>query len=202
MTGNCHVRCEAGENPEIISKDYLSLFGEIPDFDKLIATIRSREISVSIILQTKSQLKAKYKDNAETIEGNCDSTLFLGGKEKSTLKDLSESLGKETIDLFNTSLTRGQSESSGVNYQKLGRELKTQDELQVMDNTQCILQIRGVRPFLSQKVIIEKHPRYPLLFDYDKKNYFDVAKYVADRRKRKAKLKKTTKVDEYDFVNL
>ena len=188
-----HVRCLLDEFANI---------GEIPDFETLIATIRSREISVSIILQTKSQLKAKYKDNADTIEGNCDTVLFLGGKEKSTLKDLSESLGKETIDLFNTSLTRGQSESSGVNYQKLGRELKTQDELQVMDNTQCILQIRGVRPFLSRKFNIEKHSRYSMLFDSDKKNYFDVAKYVAKKRKRTAEIKKNTIVDEYDFVNI
>ena len=132
MTGNCHVRCGAGENSEMISKNYLSLFGQIPNFDKLIATIRSREISASIILQAKSQLKAIYKDNADTIEGNCDTTLFLGGKEKSTLKEISESLGKETIDSFNTSNTRGQSESYGLNYQKLGKELKSQDELAVI----------------------------------------------------------------------
>lgn len=186
-----HVRCLLDEFANI---------GEIPEFDKLIATIRSREISVSIILQTKSQLKAKYKDNADTIEGNCDTMLFLGGKEKTTLKDLSESLGKETIDLFNTNITKGQSESSGVNYQKTGRELKTQDELQVMDNSQCILQIRGLRPFLSQKFDIEKHKRYPQLFDYDKNNFFDVKKYVSERRKRKANLIKNTVVDEYDFV--
>ena len=186
-----HVRCLLDEFANI---------GEIPDFDKLIATIRSREISVSIILQTKSQLKSKYKDDAETIEGNCDTKLFLGGQEKTTLKDISESLGKETIDLFNTSISKGQSESSSVNYQKVGRELKTQDELQVMDNTECILQIRGLRPFLSKKFIIENHECYPLLFDYDKKNYFDVQKYVADRRQRKAKLSKKTLVDEYDFV--
>ena len=141
MTGNCHVRCGAGENSEMISKNYLSLFGQIPNFDKLIATIRSREISASIILQAKSQLKAIYKDNADTIEGNCDTTLFLGGKEKSTLKEISESLGKETIDSFNTSNTRGQSESYGLNYQKLGKELKSQDELAVMDGGKCILQI-------------------------------------------------------------
>lgn len=183
-----HVRCLLDEFANI---------GEIPEFEKLIATIRSREISVSIILQTKSQLKARYKDNADTIEGNCDTVLFLGGKEKTTLKDLSESLGKETIDLFNTSVTRGQQESFGMNYQKLGKELMTQDDLQVMDNTQCILQIRGVRPFFSKKFDIEKHSRYSLLFDFDKKQFFDVAKYVAERRKRKAKLKKSTIVDEY-----
>lgn len=151
MTGNCHARCGVGENLVIISKDYLSLFGEIPQFEKLIATIRSREISASIILQAKSQLKAIYKDNADTIEGNCDTMLFLGGKEKSTLKEISESLGKETIDSFNTSTNRGQSESYGMNYQKLGKELKSQDELAVMDGGKCILQVRGVRPFFSDK---------------------------------------------------
>ena len=186
-----HVRCLLDEFANI---------GEIPNFDKLIATIRSREISVNIILQTKSQLKSKYKDDAETIEGNCDTMLFLGGKEKTTLKDLSESLGKETIDMYNTNITKGQSESSGVNYQKLGRELKTQDELQVLDNTECILQIRGLRPFLSKKYIIERHKRYSQLFDSSKDNYFDVAKYVAERRKRTAKISKKTIVDEYDFV--
>lgn len=179
--------------------DEFANIGEIPDFDKLIATIRSREISVSIILQTKSQLKSRYKDNADTIEGNCDTSLFLGGKEKTTLKDLTESLGKQTIDMFNISKTRGQQESFGMNYQKLGRELKTQDELQVMDNTECILQIRGLRPFLSKKFNIEKHKRYGLLFDSDKKNYFDVEKYVSDRKKRKAHLNKNTTVDEYHF---
>ena len=199
MTGNCHVRCEAGENPEITSKDYLSLFGEIPNFDKLIATIRSREISVSLVLQTKSQLKAMYKDNAETIEGNCDTVLFLGGKEKTTLKDLSESLGKETIDMLNTSITKGQQESFGMNYQKLGRELKSQDELQVMDNTQCILQIRGLRPFFSKKFDIEGHKNYPRLLDYDKKNYFDVAQFVSGRKNNKAQISKNTVVKEYHF---
>ena len=162
MTGNCHVRCGAGENSEMISKNYLSLFGQIPKFDKLIATIRSREISASIILQSKSQLKAIYKDNADTIEGNCDTMLFLGGKEKSTLKEISESLGKETIDSFNTSTNRGQSESYGMNYQKLGKELKSQDELAVMDGGKCILQVRGVRPFLR---ILEDLPFFLRIVD-------------------------------------
>lgn len=157
MTGNCHVRCGAGENSEMISKNYLSLFGEIPQFEKLIATIRSREISASIILQAKSQLKAIYKDNADTIEGNCDTMLFLGGQEKSTLKEISESLGKETIDNFNTSTNRGQAESYGMNYQKLGKELKSQDELAVMDGGKCILQLRGVRLFFSDKFDITRH---------------------------------------------
>lgn len=142
---------------------------QIPQFEKIISVIRSRGISASIILQTKSQLKSLYKDNAETIEGNCDSLLFLGGKEKTTLKDISESLGKETIYMFNTSRSRGTQESYGVNYQKLGKELKSQDELAVMDNSLCILQIRGLHPFLSKKFDITKHKNYKMLFDYAKK---------------------------------
>ena len=167
-----HVRCLLDEFANI---------GEIPQFDKLIATIRSREISASIILQAKSQLKAIYKDNADTIEGNCDTMLFLGGKEKTTLKEISESLGKETIDSFNTSTNRGQSESYGMNYQKLGKELKSQDELAVMDGGKCILQLRGVRPFLSNKYDITKHKRYKELADFNKNNAFDVEKYLAHR---------------------
>ena len=177
--------------------DEFSNIGEIPDFDKLIATVRSREISISIILQAKSQLKARYKDNADTIEGNCDTMLFLGGSEKSTLKDISESLGKETIDMYNNSITRGQQESFSMNYQKLGKELKSQDELQVMDNTQCILQVRGLRPFLSRKFDIEKHKNYPLLLDYDKKNFFDIARYVRKKQKRQAEISSNTEIDEY-----
>ena len=169
-----HVRCLLDE---------FSNIGQIPDFEKLIATIRSREISASIILQAKSQLKAIYKDNADTIEGNCDTMLFLGGKEKSTLKEISESLGKETIDSFNTSTNRGQSESYGMNYQKLGKELKSQDELAVMDGGKCILQLRGVRPFFSDKYDITRHKQYPQLLDYDKKKKFDIEKYVS-RKKR------------------
>lgn len=142
---------------------------QIPQFEKIISVIRSRGISASIILQTKSQLKSLYKDNAETIEGNCDSLLFLGGKEKTTLKDISESLGKETIYMFNTSRSRGTQESYGVNYQKLGKELKSQDELAVMDNSLCILQIRGLHPFLSKKFDITKHKNYKMLFDYANK---------------------------------
>ena len=187
-----HVRCLLDEFANI---------GEIPNFDKLIATIRSREISVSIILQTKSQLKARYKDNAETIEGNCDTTLFLGGKERTTLKEISEALGKETIDMFNTSRTRGNQESYGMNYQKLGRDLMSPDELQVMDNTQCILQIRGLRPFFSKKFEIEKHSRYSMLFDFDKKNYFDVAKFVAEQQKHRTKLTNDTIIDEHIIRN-
>lgn len=169
-----HVRCLLDEFANI---------GEIPNFDKLIATIRSREISASIILQAKSQLKAIYKDNADTIEGNCDTTLFLGGKEKTTLKGISESLGKETIDSFNTSNTRGQSESYGLNYQKLGKELKSQDELAVMDGGKCILQLRGVRPFFSDKYDITRHKNYCLLSDDNPKNEFDIEKYVSEKKR-------------------
>lgn len=185
---NYHVRCLLDEFANI---------GEIPQFEKLIATIRSREISASIILQAKSQLKAIYKDNADTIEGNCDTTLFLGGKEKSTLKEISESLGKETIDSFNTSNTRGQSESYGLNYQKLGKELKSQDELAVMDGGKCILQLRGVRPFFSDKFDITKHKHYHLLLDDNPKVKFDIAAFVRKREKRYLTLKSTTKVDVY-----
>lgn len=185
---NYHVRCLLDEFANI---------GEIPQFEKLIATIRSREISASIILQAKSQLKAIYKDNADTIEGNCDTTLFLGGKEKSTLKEISESLGKETIDSFNTSNTRGQSESYGLNYQKLGKELKSQDELAVMDGGKCILQLRGVRPFFSDKFDITKHKHYHLLLDDNPKAKFDIAAFVRKREKRYLTLKSTTKVEVY-----
>jgi type IV secretion system protein VirD4 len=169
-----HVRCLLDEFANI---------GEIPQFEKLIATIRSREISASIILQAKSQLKAIYKDNADTIEGNCDTTLFLGGKEKSTLKEISESLGKETIDSYNTSNTKGQSESYGMNYQKLGKELKSQDELAIMDGGKCILQLRGVRPFFSDKYDITRHKNYHLLLDDNPKKEFDIENYV-NRKKR------------------
>lgn len=165
-----HVRCLLDE---------FANCGKIPNFERLIATIRSREISASIILQSKSQLKALYKDHADTIEGNCDTLLFLGGKEKTTLKEMSELLGKETIDLYNTSDSRGQSRSYGTNYQKLGKELMTQDELAVMDGSKCILQLRGVRPFLSDKYDICKHKNYKYLSDYDKKNEFDIEKYLS-----------------------
>ena len=167
-----HVRCLLDEFANI---------GEIPQFEKLIATIRSREISASIILQAKSQLKAIYKDNADTIEGNCDTMLFLGGKEKSTLKEISESLGKETIDSFNTSTNRGQSESYGMNYQKLGKELKSQDELAVMDGGKCILQLRGVRPFFSDKYDITRHKNYSELLDANPEKKFDIQSFVSDR---------------------
>jgi type IV secretion system protein VirD4 len=167
-----HVRCLLDEFANI---------GQIPKFEKLIATIRSREISACIVLQAKSQLKAIYKDNAETIEGNCDSTLFLGGRESMTLKEMSEILGKETIDLYNTSDTRGQSRSYGQNFSKTGRDLMTKDELAVMDGGECILQIRGVRPFKSRKYDITQHKRYRLLSDYDRKNWFDIEKYLHGR---------------------
>ena len=176
-----HVRCLLDEFANI---------GLIPKFEKLIATIRSREISASIILQAQSQLKAIYKDNADTIVGNCDSTLFLGGKEKTTLKELSETLGKETIDLYNTSETRSNQKSFGLNYQKIGKELMSQDEITVMDGSKCIFQLRGVRPFLSDKFDITKHKNYKLLEDYDKKNLFDIESYM--KRRGKAKLNKNT----------
>lgn len=165
--------------------DEFSNIGKIPMWDKLIATIRSREISASIILQSKSQLKTMYKDAAETIIGNCDSMLFLGGKEESTLKDISEMLGKETIDLYNTSDTRGNNRSYGLNYQKTGKALMSKDEIAVMDGDKCILQIRGVRPFLSDKFDITKHKRYKELADYDTRNIFDIESYLKHELKLK-----------------
>ena len=152
---------------------------KIPNFQHLISVIRSREISAHIVVQTQSQLKAVYKDHAETIIGNCSCVLFLGGKEKSTLKEISETLGRETIDLFNTSDTRGSQRSMGINYQKLGKELMSQDELAVMDNGKCILQVQGVRPFFSDKFDITRHPQYKNLLDFSKKNAFDVKKYLS-----------------------
>ena len=189
-----HVRCLLDEFANI---------GEIPQFEKLIATIRSREISASIILQAKSQLKAIYKDNADTIEGNCDTMLFLGGKEKSTLKEISESLGKETIDSFNTSTNRGQSESYGMNYQKLGKELKSQDELAVMDGGKCILQVRGVRPFFSNKFDITRHKQYPMLLDDNPEQEFNIENYVSNRREMRLKLPKGERFSAYgvDMTN-
>ncbi len=163
--------------------DEFANIGQIPKFDKLIATIRSREISASIILQSQSQLKTIYKDASETILGNCDSMLFLGGKENTTLKEISETLGRETIDLYNTSDTRGQSRSYGINFQKAGKELMSRDELAVMDGDKCILQLRGVRPFLSNKFDITSHKRYKELSDYDRKNTFDVEGYLEHRLK-------------------
>ncbi len=174
--------------------DEFANIGQIPQFEKLIATIRSREISASIILQSKSQLKAIYKDNADTIEGNCDTTLFLGGKEKTTLKDLEDVLGKETIDLYNTSDTRGTSQSYGLNYQKTGKALMSQDEIAVMDGGKCIMQLRGVRPFFSDKFDITKHGRYKELSDYDQKNAFDIEDYV--KHLHHMKVTPNTEVDE------
>ena len=170
--------------------DEFANIGLIPKFEKLIATIRSREISASIILQAQSQLKAIYKDNADTIIGNCDSTLFLGGKEKTTLKELSETLGKETIDLYNISETKSNQNSFAMNYQKTGKDLMSKDEITVMDGGKCIFQLRGVRPFFSDKYDITKHKNYRLLEDYDKKNRFDVERYV--KQMGKVKLKKNT----------
>ncbi len=188
-----HVRCILDEFANI---------GQIPQFDKLIATIRSREISASIILQSQSQLKAIYRDNADTIVGNCDTMLFLGGKEKTTLKEISEILGKETIDSFNTSENRGKEISHGLNYQKLGKELMTKDEIATMDGGMCILQVRGVRPFFSKKYDITKHPNYKYLSDADKKNAFDVERYIRAQRKKKrtpAVVKPEEPFDLYDI---
>ena len=182
-----HVRCLLDEFANI---------GQIPNFDKLIATIRSREISASIILQSQSQLKTIYKDAADTIVGNCDSTLFLGGKEKGTLKEISELLGKETIDSLNQSENRGAQASHGLSYQKLGKELMTQDEIAVMDGGKCILQLRGARPFFSDKFDITKHPRYRYLSDADKKNVFDVERYM---KRRPAIVKPDETFDMYEL---
>ena len=177
--------------------DEFSNIGQIPKFEKLIATIRSREISASIILQAQSQLKALYKDNADTIVGNCDTTLFLGGKEKSTLKEMSEILGKETIDLYNTGESRGKETSHSLNYQKVGKELMSMDEISVMDGGKCILQLRGVRPFLSNKYDLLKHPKYNLTSDADEKNIFNIEKYLS----HKLKVKPTDTVEVYDCTS-
>ena len=176
--------------------DEFANIGQIPNFDKLIATIRSREISASIILQSQSQLKTIYKDAADTIVGNCDSTLFLGGKEKSTLKEISELLGKETIDLYNQSENRGSQVSHGLSYQKLGKELMTQDELAVMDGGKCIFMLRGVRPFLSDKYDLTRHPNYRYTADADPKNVFDMERYM---KKKRAVVKPTDTFDVYEI---
>ena len=181
-----HVRCLIDEAANI---------GQIPNLEKLVATIRSREISACLVLQTRSQLKAIYKDNADTIIGNMDSQVFLGGSEPTTLKELSEALGKETIDTYNTSDTRGNSPSYGTSYQKLGKELMSQDELAVMNGSKCILQLRGVRPFLSDKYDLTQHPNYKFTADSDKKYTFDIEKYL----NRRMKLQET---DLFDVVNL
>ena len=179
-----HVRCLIDEAANI---------GQIPNLEKLVATIRSREISACLVLQARSQLKAIYKDNADTTIGNMDSQIFLGGSEPTTLKELAEALGKETIDTFNTSDTRGNSPSYGTNYQKLGKELMSRDELAVMNGSKCVLQLRGVRPFLSDKYDITQHPNYKYTSDYDKKYTFDIEKYLNRRMKLKAD-------DEYDVI--
>jgi type IV secretion system protein VirD4 len=171
-----HVRCLLDEFANI---------GQIPKFEKLIATIRSREISACLVLQAQSQLKALYKDNADTIIGNCDSAIFLGGKERTTLKELTESLGKETIDTYNTGESRGREVSHSLNYQKLGKDLASVDELSVLDGGKCILQLRGVRPFLSDKYDITKHPNYKYLSDYDPRNAFPIEKFLSTKLKPK-----------------
>ena len=179
-----HVRCLIDEMADI---------GQIPNLEKLMATIRSREISACLVLQTQSQLKSIYKDDADTIIGNCDSTLFLGGREPGTLKELSAQLGKETIDTYNTGETRGREESHTLNYQKLGKELMTQDELSVMDGGKCILQLRGVRPFLSDKYDITRHPNYRYTSDFDPRNAFDIEKYLSTKlRPKKTRLTNPT----------
>ena len=184
-----HVRCLIDECANI---------GQIPNLEKLMATIRSREISACLVLQAQSQLKALYKDNADTIIGNCDSMVFLGGKEKSTLKDLTETLGKETIDSFNTSDTRGNQRSYGLNYQKLGKDLASMDELAVMDGGKCVLQLRGVRPFFSDKFDITKHSNYKYLSDYDPKNIFNIEEFLST----KLKLKKNDVYEVFDMNKL
>lgn len=171
-----HVRCLIDEAANI---------GQIPNLEKLVATIRSREISCCLVLQAKSQLKAIYKDNCDTIIGNMDSQIFLGGTEPATLKDLSTALGKETIDMYNTGSSKGNNESYNTNYQKLGKDLSSIDELAVMDGSKCILQLRGVRPFLSDKYDITQHPNYKYTADYDSRNTFDIEKYL----NRKVRLK-------------
>lgn len=167
-----HVRCLIDEAANI---------GQIPNLERLMATIRSREISACLVLQAQSQLKALYKDNMDTVIGNCDASLFLGGKEETTLKSWNSLLGKETIDLYNTSVTKGNQESHGQNFQKLGKDLMSVDELAVMDGGKCLLQIRGVRPFLSRKYDITKHPNYKLLSDFNEKNAFNIEKFLSTR---------------------
>ena len=171
-----HVRCLIDEAANI---------GQIPNLEKLMATIRSREISACLVLQAQSQLKALYKDNMDTIIGNCDSSLFLGGKEETTLKSWSTLLGKETIDMYNTSVTKGNQESHGQNYQKLGKDLMSMDELAVMDGGKCLLQVRGIRPFLSKKYDITQHPNYKYLSDSSAKNAFDIEKFLSTRMQAK-----------------
>jgi type IV secretion system protein VirD4 len=183
-----HVRCLLDEVANIT----------IPNLERLISVLRSREISACLVVQAQSQLKAIYKEHADTIIGNCDTTLFLGGKEKTTLKEISEVLGKETIDSFNTSENRGRDVSHGLNYQKLGKELMSQDELAVMDGGKCILQLRGVRPFFSDKYDITRHPKYKYLSDYDKKNTFDIEKFLK-RQRRPVIIKPDTVFDYYEI---
>ena len=181
-----HVRCLLDEFANI---------GIIPKFEKLVATIRSREISACVVLQAQSQLRAIYKDNMDTIIGNMDSRLFLGGSEKTTLKDLAESLGKETIDIYSNSVTKGNSPSFGQNYQKLGKELMSIDEIAVMDGSKCILQLRGVRPFLSSKFDITKHKNYKYLSDADKKNELQIETLLST----KLKIKPEDQFEHYDY---
>ena len=179
--------------------DEFANIGQIPNFDKLIANIRSREISASIILQSQSQLKSIYKDAADIISDNCDCTLFLSGRGKNA-KEISDALGRETIDSYNTSENRGSQTSHGLNYQKLGKELMSQDEIAVMDGGKCILQVRGVRPFFSEKYDITRHPQYKYLSDADKKNAFDVDGYLAAMRRRQRQV--VTQEEVFDFYEI
>ena len=179
--------------------DEFANIGQIPNFDKLIATIRSREISASIILQSQSQLKSIYKDAADIISDNCDCTLFLSGRGKNA-KEISDALGRETIDSYNTSENRGSQTSHGLNYQKLGKELMSQDEIAVMDGGKCILQVRGVRPFFSEKYDITRHSQYKYLSDADKKNAFDVDGYLAAMRRRQRQV--VTQEEVFDFYEI
>jgi type IV secretion system protein VirD4 len=181
-----HVRCLIDEACNI---------GQIPNLEKLMATIRSREISAALVIQAKSQLKAIYKDNAETITANCDSQIFLGGSEPSTLKELNASLGKETIDMYNTGETRGSTQSYNMNYSKTGHDLMSIDELSVLDGNKCIVQVRGVRPFLSEKYDLTQHPNYKYTADADKKNWFDVEKFLDHRLKLRPD-------DEYEVIDM
>ena len=183
-----HVRCLIDEAANI---------GQIPRLEKLVATIRSREVSACLVLQAQSQLKAIYKDNADTIIGNMDATVFLGGKEPTTLKELAASLGKETIDTYNTGESRGRETSHSLNYQKLGKELKSQDELAVMDGGKCILQVRGVRPFFSDKFDITRHKQYPMLLDDNPEMGFNIEKYVSDQKAMRLRLSRQEKFTGY-----
>ena len=197
MTGNCHVRCGAGENSEMISKNYLSLFGTIPRFEELLATMRSMEISANVIIQNLSQLKKMYKDSWENVLGNCDSLLFLGGQEPTTLEHVSKTLGKETIDTRSHNRTMGRNGSTSENDGILGRELMTVDELKVMKDNECILFVRGIYPFFCNKFVIEKHPNYKLLEDWDRDNAY----LISDIKTVQYGYYDEQENDDFDFIS-